>query len=324
MAEIAVGVWSLVLQPKKKLPLHTPASIRLTNVALGDVLADESARTTIKLTHDKIFIPNSDDEDEDVPEKPSKLSTVICSLTPGKIEQAAVNIILEGKEDYTLESVGPNGAPTEGLEDVQQTDMPPFDDSDLEEDFDLREVSSDVEMDADEIDDEARFEEIDEAVHGAGNLKRVRNSDAGAGEAEKGSKKQKNETGQAVKEQDKKTDDIAKIVEREIAGGIKIKDTKIGTGPTAKKGNTVAMRYIGRLTNTKGKIFDQNVKGKPFTFQLGKGEVIKGWDEGIVGMQVGGERLLTLPPAMGYGKRGTDGIPGGSTLIFEVKLVHIK
>ncbi|KAF7315559.1 Peptidylprolyl isomerase [Mycena indigotica] len=227
--------------------------------------------------------------------------------------------------------------------EMQNQNMPPFGselDSEEEEDFDLREVSSDVEMDADELDDEARFEEIDDAVHGA---KRPRESDAAA---EKTSKKQKSETGQAVKpasekkdkkdkkkdksqDQDKKPDEkksegASKAVEREIAGGIKIKDSKVGTGPAAKKGNSVSMRYVGRLSTPQGKIFDSNTKGKPFNFQLGKGEVIKGWDEGIVGMQVGGERLLTLPPNMGYGKRGTDGIPGNSTLVFEVKLVSIN
>jgi len=82
------------------------------------------------------------------------------------------------------------------------------------------------------------------------------------------------------------------------------------------------MRYIGRLEN--GHIFDKNVVKKPFTFHLGQGEVIKGWDEGIVGMQVNGERKLTIPPSLGYGKKGTEGIPPNSTLTFEVKLVEIK
>jgi len=82
------------------------------------------------------------------------------------------------------------------------------------------------------------------------------------------------------------------------------------------------MRYIGKLQN--GKVFDSNTKGKPFTFHLGKGEVIKGWDEGIVGMQVGGERLLVIPSHMAYGNKSMDDIPAKSTLIFECKLVQIK
>jgi FK506-binding nuclear protein len=77
------------------------------------------------------------------------------------------------------------------------------------------------------------------------------------------------------------------------------------------------MRYIGKLTN--GKVFDKNVSGKPFNFRLGAGEVIKGWDQGIVGMKLGGERKLTIPAPLAYGKRGAPPqIPGNATLVFEV------
>ncbi|KAI5838367.1 hypothetical protein DFP73DRAFT_261753 [Morchella snyderi] len=107
-----------------------------------------------------------------------------------------------------------------------------------------------------------------------------------------------------------------------IVQGISIMDSKVGTGSGAKKGNKLAMRYIGKLDN--GKIFDSNTKGKPFTFQLGKGEVIQGWDIGLEGMQVGGERRLRIPPASAYGKKSLPGIPANSTLIFDVKLIEIK
>lgn len=75
------------------------------------------------------------------------------------------------------------------------------------------------------------------------------------------------------------------------------------------------MRYIGKLKN--GKQFDANTKGKPFSFRLGKGEVIKGWDLGLVGMKVGGERRLEIPANMAYGNKSLPGIPGNSTLIFD-------
>ncbi|KAF3928228.1 hypothetical protein AA313_de0207170 [Arthrobotrys entomopaga] len=104
--------------------------------------------------------------------------------------------------------------------------------------------------------------------------------------------------------------------------GVKIEDHKLGTGPEAKKGQKVSMRYIGKLTN--GKIFDSNKKGKPFTFALGKGDVIKGWDIGIAGMKVGGERKLVIPPSLAYGNSSPPGIPKNSTLVFEVKLLEIK
>ncbi|EED23432.1 FKBP-type peptidyl-prolyl isomerase, putative [Talaromyces stipitatus ATCC 10500] len=104
--------------------------------------------------------------------------------------------------------------------------------------------------------------------------------------------------------------------------GVKIDDKKLGKGPAAKSGNTVAMRYIGKLED--GKVFDSNKKGKPFTFKLGKGEVIKGWDIGIAGMTAGGERRITIPSHLAYGKKALPGIPANSKLIFDVKLLEIK
>ena len=99
-----------------------------------------------------------------------------------------------------------------------------------------------------------------------------------------------------------------------LPSGLVLEDNKTGTGAAAKSGQRVQMRYIGRLAN--GKVFDQNTKGAPFSFKLGKGEVIKGWDEGIAGMQVGGERKLVIPPGLAYGKQAIAGIPANSTLTF--------
>jgi len=109
---------------------------------------------------------------------------------------------------------------------------------------------------------------------------------------------------------------------KELPGGVQYRDVKVGDGASAKKGTTVKMRYVGKLTD--GSVFDKNTSGKPFTFHLGSGEVIKGWDVGIVGMKVGGERELIIPPEMGYGKRKSGPIPASSTLKFEVKLVAVN
>ncbi|KAL9938538.1 hypothetical protein V8E36_002257 [Tilletia maclaganii] len=106
------------------------------------------------------------------------------------------------------------------------------------------------------------------------------------------------------------------------ATGLVIEDVKVGTGPQAKPGQRVGMRYIGKLTN--GKPFDANTSGKPFYFKLGRGEVIKGWDEGVKGMTIGSERRLTCPPQLAYGGQKLPGIPANSTLVFDVKLVDIK
>jgi FKBP-type peptidyl-prolyl cis-trans isomerase len=107
--------------------------------------------------------------------------------------------------------------------------------------------------------------------------------------------------------------------------GLQYWDIVAGTGKVAKEGDGVRVHYTGWLTN--GKKFDSSVDaGRPFTFVLGNGEVIKGWDEGVAGMKVGGKRQLHIPPDLGYGENGTpDGtIPPNSTLIFEVQLLSIQ
>jgi FKBP-type peptidyl-prolyl cis-trans isomerase len=104
---------------------------------------------------------------------------------------------------------------------------------------------------------------------------------------------------------------------------LKTNDEKVGTGTTAQTGDTVTVNYTGTLTN--GKEFDSTKGKQPFTFTLGTGQVIKGWDEGIVGMKVGGKRKLTIPPDLGYGAQGAGAaIPPNSTLIFDVELLDVK
>ena len=102
-----------------------------------------------------------------------------------------------------------------------------------------------------------------------------------------------------------------------------IEDLVVGTGAEATTGQKVRVHYTGWLTD--GKKFDSSVdRGQPFNFQLGRGQVIKGWDQGVAGMKVGGKRKLTVPPELGYGARGFPGaIPPNSTLVFEVELVGI-
>ncbi len=101
-----------------------------------------------------------------------------------------------------------------------------------------------------------------------------------------------------------------------------IEEVKAGTGNEAKSGDFVSVHYTGALTN--GEVFDSSVdRGEPIEFQLGAGEVIKGWDQGIAGLKPGGKRKLTIAPALGYGARDMGAIPPNSTLIFDVELVKI-
>ncbi len=103
-----------------------------------------------------------------------------------------------------------------------------------------------------------------------------------------------------------------------------IKDLVVGKGAEAKAGDNVKVHYVGTLTD--GKEFDASKKhGQPFDFELGAGRVIKGWDQGVAGMKVGGKRKLTIPPSLGYGVRGSPPvIPPNSTLLFEVELLEVK
>jgi FKBP-type peptidyl-prolyl cis-trans isomerase FkpA len=106
--------------------------------------------------------------------------------------------------------------------------------------------------------------------------------------------------------------------------GLEIEELATGEGVTADDGHQVSVHYTGWLTN--GDKFDSSLdRGQPFTFALGKGMVIKGWDEGVKGMAVGGKRKLTIPPEMGYGPRGYPPvIPPNSTLVFEVELLGLR
>ncbi len=112
------------------------------------------------------------------------------------------------------------------------------------------------------------------------------------------------------------------------ASGLKIEDTQVGTGATPKTGDTCVMHYTGWLyeNGTKGAKFDSSVdRGQPFAFTIGVGQVIKGWDEGVSSMKLGGKRTLIIPPELGYGARGAGRvIPPNATLLFEVELLDIQ
>ncbi len=112
------------------------------------------------------------------------------------------------------------------------------------------------------------------------------------------------------------------------ASGLKFIDTQVGTGASPKTGQTCVMHYTGWLydNGAKGKKFDSSVdRGSPFEFPIGTGRVIKGWDEGVASMKVGGKRTLIIPPELGYGARGAGGvIPPNATLMFDVELLDLK
>ena len=109
-----------------------------------------------------------------------------------------------------------------------------------------------------------------------------------------------------------------------LPDGLEYTDTVVGTGTTPKKGQHVTVHYTGTLTD--GKKFDSSRdRGKPFTFVIGIGQVIKGWDEGVMGMKVGGRRMLKIPSDLGYGTEGAgNDIPPNATLLFDVELLDVQ
>jgi FKBP-type peptidyl-prolyl cis-trans isomerase len=120
------------------------------------------------------------------------------------------------------------------------------------------------------------------------------------------------------------TSDAATSQEVTTPSGLKYQDVKEGAGDVATAGKNVSVHYTGWLTN--GTKFDSSKdRGQPFEFPLGGGRVIRGWDEGVQGMKVGGTRKLTIPPELGYGARGAGGvIPPNAALVFEVELLKVR
>lgn len=115
---------------------------------------------------------------------------------------------------------------------------------------------------------------------------------------------------------------------QKTSSGLGIEDTRQGTGASPIAGQTCVMHYTGWLweNGAKGRKFDSSLdRGQPFSFRIGVGQVIKGWDEGVLSMKVGGARTLLIPPDLGYGARGAGGvIPPNATLIFEVELLELR
>jgi len=304
---------------------------------------------------------DEDDEDDEDDEEFEPEEFVLCTLDPENHYQQTLDItvgddervwfMVTGTHDVYLTGNYVEPDHTHGPEGEYDSEDEDEDEYDLSPDEDELYGDEDSEDDLDDMED-PRITEVDDEeapalVPAKADKKADKKSKKRAAEDEaetlddliskakpaekKNAKKVKTNEGKAVP-----ADEVAKKVEAPAAAksdkkaaptvktvnGVTIDDKKIGSGPAAKKGDRIGMRYIGKLQN--GKVFDSNKKGKPFSFKLGTGEVIKGWDIGIAGMQVGGERRVTVPAHHAYGSQSLPGIPKNSTLIFDVKCVEIK
>jgi FKBP-type peptidyl-prolyl cis-trans isomerase len=116
---------------------------------------------------------------------------------------------------------------------------------------------------------------------------------------------------------------VAEQAQQQLMQSLRITDVVVGTGTAAAAGDAVTVNYIGTLDN--GTTFDSSYsRNQPFTFTLGNGDVIKGWDLGVAGMKVGGKRELVIPPALGYGGQANGPIPANSTLHFTIRLLSVS
>ncbi|OAQ72716.1 FKBP-type peptidyl-prolyl isomerase [Pochonia chlamydosporia 170] len=305
-----------------------------------------------------------DDEDDDDSDDGADLENfVVCTLDTERNYQQPLDITVNHGEKVFFVVTGTHTVYLTGNYIMDDEDDYDSEDDEEDYDFDPEELDYAMGEDAsddesDELDDveDPRVTEVDSEEDEAPKLvesKKGKNKRAAeeaegldemiakASDSKKQQKKLKNNKGEAVAAEEGKKDkkvQFAKNLEQgptgsgkqagkpatgvKVVQGVTLDDRTIGKGRTVKSGDTVGVRYIGKLAN--GQQFDANKKGKPFSFKVGKGQVIKGWDVGVVGMAIGGERRLTIPAHLGYGSRGMPGIPANSQLTFDVKLLEIK
>ena len=287
----------------------------------------------------------SEEEEESDDESFEISRTVVCTLSPKTGFQQTLDIVINASDDIIFEVTGSYPIHLTG-----NYVLHPFDDEDDSEDEDYDEEEEDdydLSPDEDELDFSNRIQPVesdDEKEEKKApketpkketkkqNKKRAAEEEAPAPvETKKQAKKQKSEDKKVAFSKELEQGPTGSTsapaakkgpVAKKIAGGVTIEDRKVGAGPTAQPGDKVSVRYIGKLLN--GNVFDSNTKGKPFSFKLGAGEVIKGWDVGVAGMSVKGERRIVIPASSAYGRQALPGIPANSTLSFDVKLVGIK
>lgn len=276
---------SVTFKVEGKNPVHISGNYLTDPMMMMDDGFDEEDDEEIVSSDDDDEVMQSDDDSE-----------VADSGLGSDLAAARIQEVVASSEDEAPETVEGDGA------------------SDVSE-------NSEVDSEGSEVEEE---EEDSEAEEEEEQLMAGKNKRASEQQAKKEAVKKVRVEEEPKKPQQQQQKEEAKGGEKKtLPSGLVIEDSKRGEGARAKNGKRVSVRYIGKLTS--GKVFDSNTKGKPFTFVLGRGEVIKGWDIGVQGMQVGGMRRLTIPPQLAYGSQGAPpDIPKNATLTFDVKLMSVN
>ncbi|EIM20304.1 hypothetical protein WALSEDRAFT_60996 [Wallemia mellicola CBS 633.66] len=336
-----LGIWSQKLLPNSPSVLEIDEDIRITNVALSENPKSKT-RSVVKLLYEPQDSGSESDDEEKEADKPTQ-EAVLCSLIPGQVEQVSVDLTLTANDLVSISVTGNNevhllgNIVTPNLPYPEDNESDEEDESDMDEDEMRALYGPDMDLDDEEESDEEdgpKIEELPDQPIAKPSKKRAAEEEAPA----KPSKKDKKETAAAAakKEEPKKAEkkpEPKKDTRVTLQNGVSYVDGKVGDGPVAKSGKRVGMRYIGRVLKNGQpikKVFDQNVSGKPFSFRVGTGEVIGGWDSGVLGlkggqpMRVGGERTLYIPAKQAYGNQSLPGIGKNADLYFEIKLVEVK
>ena len=297
----------------------------------------------------------SDEDDEEGDEDDEFLEFVLATLSPKTQYQQSLDLVIAPEEEVQFIVTGSYRVSLTGNFVKHPFDTPDYDDEDSEEgeeSYDEDEddyLTPDEDADLEELEEasdiEAKIQELvekEQSKSKKNNKKKQPEPEEEEEEEEQEAPASVEETKKAKKAKKEKKVEFKKDLEegptpakkeekkekkekpktKVLEGGIIVEDRVVGTGKACKKGSKVGMRYIGKLKN--GKVFDKNTSGKPFVFNLGRGEVIKGWDIGVAGMAVGGERRIVIPAPYAYGKQALPGIPANSELTFDVKLVSLK
>ncbi|CAD6992757.1 39 kDa FK506-binding nuclear protein [Ceratitis capitata] len=249
-------------------------------------------------------------EEEEIQDLREALNKKASAKKGNQKKQAVSNEEEEDDEDEDDSDF--NG---EGLDEVEEDDEEGDEDDDDDDDDE-----DDEDDDDEEEDEESEDEEVQQPKAKHPKLEKPQKQQNGVAKEIPTEKKGKKDKKANKNEQQKQPQQQKAGGERVITGGVKIEDIRVGNGPEAKSGKRAQVYYEGRLKSN-NKVFDSLKTGAGFKFGLGRGEVIKGWDVGVVGMKVGGKRRITCPPHMAYGARGSPPtIPPNSTLVFEVEL----